>query len=642
MQMASTAPPDTDPVDPLRSLIHSVAPFVRRYFRRRCFKDFSMPNSRTRNFCIIAHIDHGKTTLSDRLLEFTGTVEKRESQEQLLDAMDLERERGITIKSHPVAMSYTAKDGLVYKLNLMDTPGHVDFAYEVSRSLAACEGAILVVDAAQGVEAQTVANVNLAIKQGLTIVPVINKIDLPNSDLPTVRKQLEEILAIPAEEAVLASAKAGIGIIDVLEAVVARIPAPTGKREDRLRALVFDSTFDTYRGVVVYVRVMDGAVKQGDTIKLMATNRPYDVKEVGIFSATHPKFVPQPELAAGSVGYVIANMKTSSEVKVGDTLTSSKLPAELPLDGFQEVQPMVFSGIYPINTADFEHLKLAMGKLQLNDAAFVFQAESSVALGFGFRCGFLGLLHMEIIQERLRREFDMDIIATYPSVIYEVYKTNGEMVLVDNPEHLPDGSVIAEIREPMVRCFLMIPNENISPIMQLILEKRGEVKHTESLDTRRVMLTTELPLNEILVDFVDRIKSITRGYGSMDYEHADHRVSKLVKLDILVNGEPVDAFSSIVHRDKAESRGRALAAKLKEVIPSQMFTVPIQAAIGGKIVARETVTAQRKNVIAKCYGGDISRKRKLLEKQKEGKKRMKAIGRVNIPQEAFIEVLKTN
>jgi GTP-binding protein LepA len=601
-----------------------------------------MPNSRTRNFCIIAHIDHGKTTLSDRLLEFTGTVEKRESQEQLLDAMDLERERGITIKSHPVAMNYTAKDGLVYKLNLMDTPGHVDFAYEVSRSLAACEGAILVVDAAQGVEAQTVANVNLAIKQGLTIVPVINKIDLPNSDLPTVRKQLEEILAIPAEEAVLASAKAGIGIIDVLESVVARIPAPTGKREDRLRALVFDSTFDTYRGVVVYVRVMDGAVKQGDTIKLMATNRPYDVKEVGIFSATHPKFVPQPELAAGSVGYVIANMKTSSEVKVGDTLTNSKLPAEVPLDGFQEVQPMVFSGIYPINTADFEHLKLAMGKLQLNDAAFVFQAESSVALGFGFRCGFLGLLHMEIIQERLRREFDMDIIATYPSVIYEVYKTNGEMVLVDNPEHLPDGSVIAEIREPMVRCFLMIPNENISPIMQLILEKRGEVKHTESLDTRRVMLTTELPLNEILVDFVDRIKSITRGYGSMDYEHADHRVSKLVKLDILVNGEPVDAFSSIVHRDKAESRGRALAAKLKEVIPSQMFTVPIQAAIGGKIVARETVTAQRKNVIAKCYGGDISRKRKLLEKQKEGKKRMKAIGRVNIPQEAFIEVLKTN
>jgi GTP-binding protein LepA len=601
-----------------------------------------MPNSRIRNFCIIAHIDHGKTTLSDRLLEFTGTVEKRESQEQLLDAMDLERERGITIKSHPVAMTYTAKDGLEYKLNLMDTPGHVDFAYEVSRSLAACEGAIVVVDAAQGVEAQTVANVNLAVKQGLTIVPVINKIDLPNSDLPTVRKQLEEILAIPAEEAVLASAKVGIGITDVLEAVVQRIPAPTGASDARLRALVFDSTFDTYRGVVIYVRVVDGVVRQGDVIKLMATNRPYEVKEVGIFRPTQPKFVAQPELAAGSVGYVIANMKTSSEVKVGDTLTNSKFPADEPVPGFQEIQPMVFSGIYPINTADFEHLKAAMGKLQLNDAAFVFQAESSVALGFGFRCGFLGLLHMEIIQERLRREFDMDIIATYPSVIYEVYKTNGEMVLVDNPEHLPDGSVIEEIREPMVRCFLMIPNENISPIMQLILEKRGEVKHTESLDTRRVMLTTELPLNEILVDFVDRIKSITRGYGSMDYEHAEHRVSKLVKLDILVNGEPVDAFSSIVHRDKAESRGRALAAKLKEVIPSQMFTVPIQAAIGGKIVARETVSAQRKNVIAKCYGGDISRKRKLLEKQKEGKKRMKAIGRVNIPQEAFIEVLKTN
>ncbi len=601
-----------------------------------------MSDSRIRNFCIIAHIDHGKTTLSDRLLEFTGTIEKRESQDQLLDAMDLERERGITIKAHPIAMSYKAKDGLVYQLNLMDTPGHVDFSYEVSRSLAACEGAILVVDAAQGVEAQTVANLHLANKQGLTIVPVINKIDLPNSDLPTVRRQLEEILAIPAEEAVLASAKAGIGIEDILEAVVHRVPPPRGKPGERMRALVFDSAFDTYRGVVVYVRVVDGSVRPGDSVKLMATNKPYEVKEVGIFRPTQPKFVAKPELAAGSVGYVIANIKTSTEVKVGDTLINSRQPAEAPLPGFQEVQPMVFSGIYPINTADFEHLKTAMAKLQLNDAAFVFQAESSVALGFGFRCGFLGLLHMEIIQERLRREFDMDIIATYPSVIYEVHKTNGEVLMVDNPEHLPDPSVIGEIREPMVRCFLMIPNENISPIMQLIMDKRGEVKHTESLDTRRVMLTTELPLNEILVDFVDKIKSITRGYGSMDYEHAENRVSKLVKLDMLVNGEPVDAFSSIVHRDKAEARGRALAAKLKEVIPSQMFTVPIQAAIGGKIVARETVSAQRKNVTAKCYGGDITRKRKLLEKQKEGKKRMKAIGRVNIPQEAFIEVLKTN
>jgi GTP-binding protein LepA len=601
-----------------------------------------MSNDRIRNFCIIAHIDHGKTTLSDRLLEFTGTIEKRESQEQLLDAMDLERERGITIKAHPVAMTYKAKDGLEYKLNLMDTPGHVDFAYEVSRSLAACEGAILVVDAAQGVEAQTVANVHLAMKQQLTLVPVINKIDLPNSDLPSVRRQLEEILAIPAEEAVLASAKAGVGITDILEAIVARIPPPRGKAEDRMRALVFDSAFDTYRGVVVYVRVVDGSIKPGDIVKMMNTNRPYEVKEVGIFRPTQPKFVAQPELPAGSVGYVIANIKTSTEVKVGDTLTNSRQPASEPLPGFQEVQPMVFSGIYPINTADFESLKMAMGKLQLNDAAFVFQAESSVALGFGFRCGFLGLLHMEIIQERLRREFDMDIIATYPSVIYQVYKTNGEMVLVDNPEHLPDMSVVEEIREPMVRCFLMLPNENISPIMQLILEKRGALKHTESLDTKRVMLTIEIPLNEILVDFVDKIKSITRGYGSMDYEHADHQPAKLVKLDILVNGEPVDAFSSIVHRDKAESRGRALAAKLKEVIPTQLFTVPIQAAIGGKIVARETVSAQRKNVTAKCYGGDISRKRKLLEKQKEGKKRMKAIGRVNIPQEAFIEVLKTN
>lgn len=601
-----------------------------------------MSNDRIRNFCIIAHIDHGKTTLSDRLLEFTGTIEKRESQEQLLDAMDLERERGITIKAHPVAMNYKAQDGLEYQLNLMDTPGHVDFAYEVSRSLAACEGAILVVDAAQGVEAQTVANVHLAMKQELTLVPVINKIDLPNSDLPSVRRQLEEILAIPAEEAVLASAKAGIGITDILEAVVKRIPPPRGKAEDRMRALVFDSTFDTYRGVVIYVRVVDGSIKPGDVVKMMNTNRPYEVKEVGIFRPTNPKFVAQRELPAGSVGYVIANIKTSAEVKVGDTLTNSRLPASEPLPGFQEVQPMVFSGIYPINTADFEALKLAMGKLQLNDAAFVFQAESSAALGFGFRCGFLGLLHMEIIQERLRREFDMDIIATYPSVIYQVYKTNGEMILVDNPEHLPDMSIVEEIREPMVRCFLMLPNENISPIMQLILEKRGVLKHTESLDTRRVMLTIEIPLNEILVDFVDKIKSITRGYGSMDYEHAEHQPAKLVKLDILVNGEPVDAFSSIVHRDKAESRGRALAAKLKEVIPTQLFTVPIQAAIGGKIVARETVSAQRKNVTAKCYGGDITRKRKLLEKQKEGKKRMKAIGRVNIPQEAFIEVLKTN
>ncbi len=601
-----------------------------------------MSIQRTRNFCIIAHIDHGKTTLSDRLLEFTGTIQKREAQDQLLDAMDLERERGITIKSHPIAMQYKAKDGETYRLNLSDTPGHVDFSYEVSRSLAACEGALIIVDAAQGVEAQTVANAHLAEKQGLKLIPVINKIDLPNADLPTVLKQLEDILAIPADEAILASAKAGIGIEEILEAVVDRIPHPSGKNENRLQALTFDSTFDTYRGVVIYTRVMEGSIKAGDPVKLMSTNASYEVKEVGIFRPQQPKFLVQPQLQAGDIGYVIANIKTSSEVKVGDTMTSSRLPASEPLPGFQIVQPMVFSGIYPINTADFEGLKAAMGKLQLNDAAFHYMPESSVALGFGFRCGFLGLLHMEIILERLRREFDMDIIATYPSVIYEVLKTNGDVLKVDNPEQLPDMSIVEEIREPIVRCFIMVPNEYISPMMQLIMDKRGEISHTESLDTKRVMLTTELPLNEILVDFVDKMKSITRGYGSMDYEHGGYRTGDLVKLDMLVNGERVDAFSSIVHRDKAESRGRSLATKLKEVIPTQLYQVAIQAAIGGKIVARESVSALRKNVTAKCYGGDISRKRKLLEKQKEGKKRMKAIGTVNIPQEAFIEVLKTN
>jgi GTP-binding protein LepA len=598
-----------------------------------------MPLSRIRNFCIIAHIDHGKTTLSDRLLQKTGTVADRDAQDQHLDAMDLERERGITIKMHPVAMSYKSKDGHTYKLNLLDTPGHVDFAYEVSRSLAACEGALVIVDAAQGVEAQTVATVHLANKQGLTIIPVINKIDLPNSDIPTVKKQLEEILSIPGEEALLASAKAGIGIEEILEAVIERIPAPKKWPDDRIRGLVFDSTFDTYRGVVTYVRMMSGSIKAGDGVKMMSNNRPYEVKEVGVF---RPKMSAVAMLHPGDTGYVIANIKTTSEIKIGDTLTGTHQPATEPLAGFQVVQPMVFSGIYPINTADFEHLKAAMGKLQLNDSSFVFQAESSVALGFGFRCGFLGLLHMEIIQERLRREYDMDIIATYPSVIYEVEKTNGEILTVDNPEFLPDASVIAEIREPIVKCFIMVPNEYISPLMQLIMDKRGILDHTETLDSKRVMLTCVLPLNEILVDFNDKIKSITRGYGSMDYEHVGHRADKLVKLDILVNNEPVDAFSSIVHRDKAEARGRQLAAKLKEVIPTQLYQVAIQAAIGGKIIARESVSAMRKDVTAKCYGGDISRKRKLLEKQKEGKKRMKSIGRVNIPQEAFIAVLKSN
>ena len=593
----------------------------------------------TRNFCIIAHIDHGKTTLSDRLLEATGTIEERERQDQLLDSMDLERERGITIKAHPVTMRYAARDENIYQLNLLDTPGHVDFSYEVSRSLAACEGALLVVDAAQGVEAQTVANVHLATKQHLTIIPVINKIDLPNADVPVVKKQLEEILAIPGDEAILASAKTGIGIEEILEAVVHRIPHPKESHDEKLRVLIFDSVFDIYRGVVAYARVFSGTVSPGQNAKLMSAGRNYEVKEVGIFT---PKPVAREQLQAGDVGYFIANIKSTAEIKIGDTLTEQRNPAPVPLPGFQEIHPMVFSGIYPINTGDFEHLKAAMGKLQINDSAFSYQAENSVALGFGFRCGFLGLLHMEIVQERLRREFDMDIIATYPSVIYGVLKTDGQLSNIDNPSYLPDPSLIAEIQEPIVKCFVMCPNENIGDMMQLVMEKRGEVQHTESLDTRRVMLAGVIPLNEILVDFNDKIKSLTHGYGSMDYEHAGYRAADLVKLDMLVNGEPVDAFSSIVHRDKAEARGRMLAAKLKEVIPQQLFQVAIQAAIGGRIVARENVSALRKNVTAKCYGGDITRKRKLLEKQKEGKKRMKAIGKVNIPQEAFIEVLKTS
>ena len=596
------------------------------------------PSSRTRNFCIIAHIDHGKTTLSDRLMAKTNTIQLREAQDQHLDSMDLERERGITIKAHPVSMLYPAKDGVTYRLNLLDTPGHVDFAYEVSRSLAACEGALLIVDAAQGVEAQTVANVHLAMKQGLTIVPVINKIDLPNADLPSVRRQLEDILAIPADEALEASAKAGIGIEEILEAVVTRIPPPKLFADDKtVRGLVFDSVFDIYRGVISYVRMFSGRVEPGMPVKLFNTGRQFEVKEVGRFT---PKMQAVGHLETGDTGYIIANIKSTAEIKIGDTLTDARFPAKEPLPGFQVVHPMVFSGIYPINTADFEHLKTALGKLQLNDAAFVFTPESSVALGFGFRCGFLGLLHMEIIQERLRREYDMDIIATYPSVIYEVEKTNGEVLQVDNPTHLPDGSVIEEIREPIVKAFLLCPNENIGDLLQLVMDKRGDVDHTETLDTRRVMLTCILPLNEILVDFNDKIKSITRGYGSMDYEYAGYRAADLVKLDMLVNSEPVDAFSSIVHRSKAESRGKSLAAKLKEVIPSQLYQVSIQGAIGGKIVARENVSATRKDVTAKCYGGDITRKRKLLEKQKEGKKRMKSIGRVNIPQEAFIQVLK--
>ena len=595
-----------------------------------------MDAAHIRNFSIIAHIDHGKTTLSDRLLHRTGTVATRDMEDQLLDAMDLERERGITIKAHPVTMLYTAKNGEVYELNLIDTPGHVDFAYEVSRSLSACEGALLIVDAAQGVEAQTVANVHLAMKQNLEIIPVINKIDLPHANIPMAKQQLEDILAIPGDSAIQASAKEGIGIEDILEAIVHRMPAPKPSGVPSLQALIFDSFFDTYKGVVILVRVTNGELKAGTQVKLLHSGKTVEVKEVGSFN---PKPYTRDKLTVGETGYFTANIKTPREVKVGDTITDPRQPApELP--GFQEIHPMVFSGIYPINTADYESLKVSIAKLQLNDSALTFQTESSAALGFGLRCGFLGLLHMEIVQERLRREFDMDIIATYPSVVYQVRMTDGRELEVDNPAFLPDVTHIDVIREPMVKAFTICPNDNIGDIMALIKEKRGDISNTEPLDARRVMLTAKMPLNEILIDFHDRIKSITRGYGSMDYEPIGYEVSDMVKLDMLVNAEVMDAFSCLVHREKAESRGRVLAAKLKEVIPRQQFGIAIQAAIGGKIIARETVGAMRKDVTAKCYGGDISRKRKLLEKQKEGKKRMKMFGSVNIPQEAFIEVLK--
>jgi GTP-binding protein LepA len=595
-----------------------------------------MDTAHIRNFSIIAHIDHGKTTLSDRLLQRTGTVAQRDMHDQMLDAMDLEKERGITIKAHPVTMYYTAKNGETYELNLIDTPGHVDFAYEVSRSLSACEGAVLIVDAAQGVEAQTVANVHLAMKQNLTIIPVINKIDLPHANVEMARQQLEDILAIPGDTAILASAKQGIGIDDILEGIVARIPPPKPTGAPSLQTLVFDSFYDTFKGVVTHVRVFNGELRAGVVLKLLHSGRNVEIKEVGSFN---PKPYTRDALTVGETGYMTANIKSPKDVKIGDTLTDARHPSPA-LPGFQEVHPMVFSGIYPINPADFEHLKSALEKLQLNDSAFVFQTETSVALGFGFRCGFLGLLHMEIVQERLRREYEMDIIATYPSVVYRVLMTDGQVKEVDNPAFMPEVTYIEAIEEPMVKAFVITPNEFIGDIMNLISEKRGAIDHTETLDTRRVMLTSRTPLNEILIDFHDRIKSITRGYGSMDYETTGYEVSDMVKLDMLVNGESVDAFSCIVHRTKAEGRGRALATKLKDVIPRQQYQVAIQAAIGGKIVARESISALRKDVTAKCYGGDISRKRKLLEKQKEGKKRMKSIGSVNIPQEAFIEVLK--
>jgi GTP-binding protein LepA len=595
--------------------------------------------SLTRNFCIIAHVDHGKTTLSDRLLEFTNTVQQRVMTDQHLDSMDLEKERGITIKSHPVTMSYPAKDGRTYKLNLMDTPGHVDFSYEVSRSLAACEGAVLLIDAAQGVEAQTVANAHLAFSQNLKVIPVINKIDLPSANLELCLKQLEDILTIPAEEAILASGKAGIGIQDILEAVIARVPPPRWADYAQTRTLVFDSLYDSYRGVIAYCRVFSGSIKAGDIMQLMSTGQRSEVKEVGIFT---PKMLKSASLGAGDVGYIVSSIKDTADIKTGDTITLARQPASEMLPGYKEVRPMVFCGLYPLESSDYEKLKAALGRLRLNDSAFVYASESSVALGFGFRCGFLGLLHMEITQERIRREHDVEIISTYPSVVYQIVKHDGSILEVDNPINLPDPGTFTEIREPTIKASIHLPNDCMGDILSLIMEKRGTCEHTDTLDANRVMLRSVLPLNEILVDFNDRLKSITHGYGSMDYELGEYRASDLVKMEILINSDPVDAFASIVHREKAEGKGRELCEKLAAIIPAQMFKVAIQAAIGGKIIARDNVKEMRKDVTAKCYGGDISRKRKLLDKQKEGKKKMKQFGRVSIPSDAFIKVLKNN
>lgn len=593
----------------------------------------------TRNFCIIAHVDHGKTTLSDRILELTRTVEMRDMKAQILDSMDLERERGITIKSHPVSMIYSAKDGRDYAFNLIDTPGHVDFSYEVSRSLAACEGAILLIDAAQGIEAQTVANAHLALEQGLQIIPVINKVDLPSADVPAIMTQLEDVLAIPSDEAIQTSGKTGVGIENLLEAAIVRVPEPRWTEVEGLRMLIFDCIYDVYKGVICYVRVFSGEVRTNEQIITMSDTRKMQVKEVGKFS---PAMSKQDQLKAGDVGYVVTNLRDVAELKLGDTITHSISPTKEMLPGFKEVSPMVFSGIYPIDTSDYNKLKAGMAKLRLNDAAFVYQSENSLALGFGFRCGFLGLLHMEIIQERIRREYDLDVISTYPSVVYLVRKTNSSQVEVHNPAHLPDPDEIDSIDEPMIKASIHTPSDSIGDVLALVSEKRGICEHTETIDNSRVMLVSTLPLNEILVDFNDRLKSITHGYGSMDYVMADYQTAKLCRLDVRVNNEPVDAFSSIVHVDKAEGRGRALCKRLKDILPKQMFKIAIQAAIGSNVVARETISAFRKDVTAKCYGGDISRKRKLLEKQKEGKKRMKNVGSVSIPQDAFIKILKSS
>jgi GTP-binding protein LepA len=589
-----------------------------------------------RNFCIIAHIDHGKSTLADRLLEMTGALTSREMHEQVLDSMDLERERGITIKAKSIRLHYKAKDGNTYRLNLIDTPGHVDFSYEVSRALSACEGALLVVDASQGVEAQTVANAFLAAGHNLTILPVINKVDLPAAQPDFVKEQIESVLAIPADDALLISAKSGIGVEDVLEAIVARIPPPKGNAENPLQALIFDSWFDIYRGAVVLVRVMEGRVKNHVKVKLVAGDETYEVEQLGTLT---PKPVALEELEAGDVGFIVANIKRVADARMGDTVIEVARPAPA-LPGFEAIKPMVFAGLFPVLADDYEPLRDALGKLQLNDAAFFYEPENSVALGFGFRCGFLGLLHMEIVQERLEREFGLNLITTAPSVRYQITKESGETIEVDSPAKFPNPSDIKIIKEPIIKAMIITSSDSVGGILQLCQDKRGTQKNMEYLSPTRVMLTYELPLNEIVLDFYDRLKSVSRGYASLDYHLAGYVESDLIKLDVLVAGEPVDALALIIHRDFAQERGRELVTRLRKLIPRQMFEVPIQAAIGSRVIARETVAAIRKNVLAKCYGGDISRKRKLLEKQKEGKRRMKRVGQVDIPQEAFLAVLK--
>lgn len=596
-----------------------------------------MSTKKIRNFCIIAHIDHGKSTIADRLIEYTGTLQKREMEAQVLDSMDLERERGITIKAQSVRILYKAQDGEEYTLNLIDTPGHVDFSYEVSRSLAACEGALLVVDAAQGVEAQTLANVYLALEHDLEIIPAINKIDLPSADPDRVKHEIEDIIGLDASEAVLCSAKSGIGIPDILEAIVNKVPAPPDKSDEPTRALIFDSRFDAYKGAIAYVRVKEGTIKTKDTIRMMHDNKDFDVTELGIFT---PNLVPVQELPCGSVGCIAASIKNVADCHVGDTVTLADNPAPKPLPGYRKAVSMVYCGLYPTESKDYENLRDALEKLQLNDAALEYEAETSLALGFGFRCGFLGLLHMDVIQERLEREYNLTLITTAPSVNYKVYKTNGEMLEVDNPAKLPPPTEIDYIEEPYVKATTIVPKDFVGTIMELSQDKRGEYQSMEYLDETRVSVVYHLPLSEIIYDYFDKLKSATKGYASLDYELIGYKQSPMVKMDILLNGEPVDALSIIVHKDRAATRGRALAEKLKELIPRQMFEIPIQAAVGTKIVARETVKAWRKDVLAKCYGGDISRKRKLLEKQKAGKKRMKAVGSVEIPQEAFMAILK--